>query len=42
MKEHLIEWENRVVGSSKKIYRLNLDEALTVAKRIFGKINQYE
>jgi hypothetical protein len=35
-KKHLIEWQEKSAGSSKKIYGLNLVEALTVAKRIFG------
>jgi hypothetical protein len=34
--KHLIEWKDRLVGTSKKIYGLNLGEALLVAKRIFG------
>lgn len=35
-KEHLIEWKDREVDSSKKVYGLNLIEAFAMAKRIFG------
>jgi len=35
-KKHLIEWKAKSVDNSKKIYDLNLEEALAVAKIIFG------
>jgi hypothetical protein len=34
--KHLIEWKAKSIAGSKKIYGLTLEEALSVAKMIFG------